>query len=61
MNTRSGVLFFDKCKTYPRHCERSEAIQSRKKELDCFVASLLAMTEQGDYPPSAPCVFTYSA
>src|SRR6185437_7019633 len=27
-----------------RHCERSEAIQSSKRRLDCFVASLLAMT-----------------
>jgi hypothetical protein len=27
-----------------RHCERSEAIQSREEGLDCFVASLLAMT-----------------
>src|ERR1700680_4086410 len=27
-----------------RHCERSEAIHSYKKSLDCFVASLLAMT-----------------
>jgi len=27
-----------------RHCERSEAIQNRKQELDCFVAALLAMT-----------------
>jgi hypothetical protein len=27
-----------------RHCERSEAIQSRANRLDCFVASLLAMT-----------------
>jgi hypothetical protein len=27
-----------------RHRERSEAIQSRKQGLDCFVASLLAMT-----------------
>jgi hypothetical protein len=27
-----------------RHCERSEAIQSREKGLDCFVAALLAMT-----------------
>src|ERR1700744_2527762 len=26
-----------------RHCERSEAIQSDKIRLDCFVASLLAM------------------
>jgi hypothetical protein len=26
------------------HCERSEAIQSMDKALDCFVASLLAMT-----------------
>jgi len=34
-----------------RHCERSEAIQlvtQRKKKLDCFVASLLAMTKM-DY------------
>jgi hypothetical protein len=30
--------------TIPRHCERSEAIQGRKQELDCFVAPLLAMT-----------------
>src|SRR2546430_14934133 len=30
-----------------RHCERSEAIQSREKSLDCFVASLLAMTGLG--------------
>jgi hypothetical protein len=31
-----------------RHCERSEAIQEpcRKENLDCFVASLLAMTER---------------
>jgi hypothetical protein len=28
-----------------RHCERSEAIQSQGTTLDCFVASLLAMTE----------------
>jgi hypothetical protein len=27
-----------------RHCERSEAIQSALGGLDCFVASLLAMT-----------------
>ncbi len=28
-----------------RHCERSEAIQKAKsEELDCFVATLLAMT-----------------
>jgi hypothetical protein len=27
-----------------RHCERSEAIQSTIQALDCFVASLLAMT-----------------
>jgi hypothetical protein len=32
---------------FVRHCERSEAIQSDKEELDCFVASLLAMTEVG--------------
>ncbi len=28
-----------------RHCERSVAIQSSNALLDCFVASLLAMTE----------------
>ena len=28
----------------PRHCERSEAIHGHKGRLDCFVASLLAMT-----------------
>jgi hypothetical protein len=28
-----------------RHCERSEAIQRlKRRNLDCFVASLLAMT-----------------
>ncbi len=30
-----------------RHCERSEAIQSRALRLDCFVATLLAMTAVG--------------
>src|SRR5262249_42907323 len=31
----------------PRHCERSEAIQSCPRlDLDCFVASLLAMTKR---------------
>ena len=30
---------------YPRHCERSEAIHlSTRRTMDCFVASLLAMT-----------------
>jgi hypothetical protein len=28
----------------PRHCERSEAIHISTKEMDCFVAMLLAMT-----------------
>src|SRR5436190_125281 len=33
---------------FPRHCERSEAIQlPRKRKLDCFVAPLLAMTVDG--------------
>ena len=32
----------------PRHCERSEAIQLRTTKLDCFVASLLAMTKYGN-------------
>jgi tripartite-type tricarboxylate transporter receptor subunit TctC len=31
-------------KTLSRHCERSEAIQNGTAVLDCFVASLLAMT-----------------
>jgi len=31
---------------FTRHCERSEAIQNGAgARLDCFVASLLAMTE----------------
>jgi hypothetical protein len=29
---------------FDRHCERSEAIQCSTAVLDCFVASLLAMT-----------------
>jgi len=30
---------------YPRHCERSEAIHlATCGDMDCFVASLLAMT-----------------
>jgi tRNA-binding protein len=44
-----------------RHCERSEAIQSlfRVKILDCFVASLLAMTKENQsmhlvHDPAAP-------
>src|SRR3954465_15371987 len=28
-----------------RHCERSEAIQQPEERLDCYVASLLAMTK----------------
>src|SRR6266536_3294005 len=33
---------------FPRHCERSEAIQpSACSDMDCFVASLLAMTAEG--------------
>ena len=33
---------------FPRHCERSEAIQlPRKRKLDCFVAPLLAMSVDG--------------
>jgi hypothetical protein len=31
-----------------RHCERSEAIQTGFAELDCFVASLLAMTKKDE-------------
>ena len=34
----------------PSHCERSEAIQLDLTKLDCFVASLLAMTLR--YSPS---------
>jgi hypothetical protein len=37
----------DDANTGRRHCERSEAIQSFFAALDCFVASLLAMTERG--------------
>ena len=33
---------------YPRHCERSEAIQlGARGGMDCFVAALLAMTAEG--------------
>jgi hypothetical protein len=28
------------------HCERSEAIHGQRRKLDCFVASLLAMTRK---------------
>ncbi|WP_457797178.1 hypothetical protein [Methylocystis sp. S23] len=35
-----------------RHCERSEAIQGLAAALDCFVASLLAMTGAADYAAS---------
>jgi hypothetical protein len=31
-----------------RHCERSEAIQFGAAVLDCFVASLLAMTLENE-------------
>jgi hypothetical protein len=31
--------------SHTRHCEQSEAIQSPAMTLDCFVASLLAMTK----------------
>jgi hypothetical protein len=38
-----------------RHCERSEAIQLRStQKMDCFVATLLAMTECLN-SPAAPC------
>jgi hypothetical protein len=33
------------------HCERSEAISAREGR-DCFVVSLLAMTEKGKFPAS---------
>src|SRR3954451_5020869 len=43
---------------WERHCERSEAIHSQTGRMDCFVASLLAMTgETADAlndPPSSP-------
>src|SRR5262249_35302595 len=38
---------------FPRHCERSEAIQlplPQQEKLDCFVAALLAMTERVSSP-----------
>ena len=38
-----------------RHCERSEAIQSCSLRLDCFVASLLAMTKEIT-PPAGSCL-----
>ncbi len=39
-----------------RHCERSEAIHAcRSKALDCFVASLLAMTRITPPPPRTGC------
>src|SRR4030081_1553494 len=37
-----------------RHCERSEAIQSRETRLDCFVAPLLAMTRVHSPPVQQP-------
>src|SRR5262249_43130064 len=36
-----------------RHCERSEAIQEPQRLLDCFVASLLAMTNLYRYAAPA--------
>jgi hypothetical protein len=36
-----------------RRCERSEAIQVAARRLDCFVASLLAMTTPSSSPPTA--------
>src|SRR5258708_25052741 len=52
--------------TSGRHCERSEAIHldvQRKKRMDCFVASLLAMTvrlrhERRLSPLSPDCAFS---
>src|SRR5262252_7626482 len=41
------------CKSNTRHCERSEAIQSFPRTLDCFVAPLLAMTRGGLTRPRA--------
>ena len=45
VRTKSAGLW----KILPRHCERSEAIQSRRAvvpvTLDCRVAALLAMTK----------------
>jgi hypothetical protein len=36
------------------HCERSEAIQTLEKQsLDCFVASLLAMTKESAFQDDA--------
>src|SRR5450432_1950036 len=36
-----------------RHCERSEAIHDHKERVDCFVASLLAMTVSVTSPKSS--------
>ena len=39
----------------PRHCERSEAIHvSARGDMDCFVASLLAMTARISHPSLNP-------
>src|SRR5665213_2536388 len=37
-----------------RHCERSEAIQSHKEELDCFVASAPRNDDVDERCPSSP-------
>ena len=48
MTHHSGISCRENAELYPsrRHCERSGAIQNslRGNILDCFVASLLAMT-----------------
>ena len=41
---RASVVSRASARRSNRHCERSEAIQSHTERLDCFVASLLAMT-----------------
>jgi hypothetical protein len=47
------MVLADRAVWQHRHCERSEAIQLSRAELDCFVASLPATT---DYTPA---IITY--
>jgi hypothetical protein len=45
-----GAALKGGCEGERRHCERSEAIHSTaQRDMDCFVALLLAMTTEGPY------------
>ena len=50
---RDDVVLWRKRCAHHRHCERSEAIQSHKGKLDCFVASAPRNDELG-YPATRP-------